>query len=163
MSFTSELTAIGGHVFEAPDIRAARDYIEKLISSRPGPAIAAQRSTVERLGLRGIEFHGERSIAEAGIGITQADYGLDDTGTLVVFSESGEGRSLSLLPPLHIAVLEKWRIVGGLDALFAREPDFALRSSAMILITGPSRTADIEKTLTVGVHGPGELHVVILP
>jgi L-lactate dehydrogenase complex protein LldG len=59
-------------------------------------------------------------------------------------------------------VIEEAQILAGLDELMEREPRFPERSSAMIFITGPSRTADIERTLTVGVHGPGELHVVVL-
>ena len=162
MNFTEELTAVGGKVFTAPDVAAARDYIERLVAEKGGPVLAARRPAVEKLGLRGVEWHGDRPLAEARIGVTQADYALADTGTLVVFSSAGEGRALSLLPPIHVAVLEESRILAGLDELLAHEPDFPSRSSAMIFITGPSRTADIEKTLTVGVHGPGELHVVLL-
>src|ERR1039458_7040745 len=53
--------------------------------------------------------------SEVQLGITQADYALADTGTLVVFSEAGEGRTLSLLPPVHVAVVEESRILAGLD------------------------------------------------
>jgi L-lactate dehydrogenase complex protein LldG len=163
VSFAQEFQALGGKLFEAADDAAARDYIERLVQERGGPAIAARRPAVERLGLRGIAWYaGRQDLASANIGITQADYALANTGTLVVFSESGEGRALSLLPPVHVAVLERSRILASLDELLEREPDFPARSSAMVLITGPSRTADIERTLTVGVHGPGELHVVLL-
>jgi L-lactate dehydrogenase complex protein LldG len=158
--FSAELTAIGGHVFIAPDVAQARDYIEKLMLKHGGPGRAATRPAVKRLGLPPMTFDGP--LSDVQIGITQADYALADTGTLVVFSEAGEGRTLSLLPPVHIAVLEESRILAGLDELMEREPTFPERSSAMIFITGPSRTADIERTLTVGVHGPGELHVVVL-
>ena len=163
MSFAAELMALGGKVFTASDATTARDYIERLIGERGGPALAARRPAVERLGLRGVQWQGDRPPAEAAIGITQADYALADTGTLVLFASPGEGRALSLLPPIHVAVLEASRILPGLNELLAREPNFPERSSAMIFITGPSRTADIESTLSVGVHGPGELHVVVLP
>jgi L-lactate dehydrogenase complex protein LldG len=158
--FSAELTAIGGHVFIAPDVTQAREYIEKLMLERGGPARAAARPAVARLDLPPITT--AEKLSDVRIGITQADYALADTGTLVVFSEAGEGRTLSLLPPVHVAVIEESQILAGLDELMEREPRFPERSSAMIFITGPSRTADIERTLTVGVHGPGELHVVVL-
>ena len=69
---------------------------------------------------------------------------------------------ISLLPPLHIAVVPRDRILTGLDELFSLVPQPAELTSAMVLITGPSRTADIEQYLVRGVHGPGELHVVVV-
>ena len=86
---------------------------------------------------------------------------LADTGTLVVMS-SAEPRLASLLPPVHIAVIESSRILSGLDELLTKVPLPADSSASMVLITGPSRTADIEQILVRGVHGPGELHVVIV-
>jgi len=157
--FTAELSALGGHV-TTTDAAGGRTYIEKLIAERGGPARAARRAAVTRLGLSAETFDG--LLSDVQIGITQADYALADTGTLVVFSEPGEGRALSLLVPIHVAILEESRILASLDELIEREPNFPERSSAMLFITGPSRTADIERTLTVGVHGPGELHVLIL-
>jgi len=159
--FNRELTALGGHVFEAADVASARTYIEKLVSERGGGARVAKRPAVTRLQLENVDSG--CALSDIKIGITQADYALADTGTLVMFAEAGEGRALSLLPPIHIAVLEESRILAGLDELMEREPNFPARASAMVFTTGPSRTADIERTLTVGVHGPGELHVVIVP
>ena len=95
-------------------------------------------------------------------GITSADYLLADTGTLVLLSTSDEARTISLLPPAHIAVAPVDRILTGLDELFTVLPHPAQRSSSMVLITGPSRTGDIEMTLVRGVHGPGELIVVLV-
>lgn len=95
-------------------------------------------------------------------GITSADYALADTGTLVLFSSPEEARLISLLPPAHIAVVPVDRVLTGLDELFDKAPLPAERSSSMVLITGPSRTADIEQILVRGVHGPGELDVVLV-
>ena len=100
--------------------------------------------------------------ASAAAGITEADYGLADTGSLVVFASATEARLLSLLPPAHIAVLRKERLLAGLDELFLKHPAPLADSSSLVLITGPSRTADIELILVRGVHGPGELHVVLV-
>lgn len=100
--------------------------------------------------------------ATAGVGITSADYALADTGTLVLISSAQEARMISLLPPAHIAVVPRERILTGLDESFSLIPEPAERTSSMVLITGPSRTADIEQILVRGVHGPGEFHVVIV-
>lgn len=100
--------------------------------------------------------------ATAGAGITSADYALADTGTLVMLSSLEEARLISLLPPVHIAVVPKEHVLSGLDELFTILPNPAARTSSMVLITGPSRTADIEQILVRGVHGPGEIHVVVV-
>ncbi len=100
--------------------------------------------------------------AAANIGITSADYALADTGTLVMLSSPHEARLISLLPPAHIAVVPRDRILTGLDELFTILPNPAAASSSMVLITGPSRTADIEQILVRGVHGPGQITVVIV-
>ena len=100
--------------------------------------------------------------AWADVGITGADYALADTGTLVMLSSAQEARLISLLPPAHIAVVPRERLLTGLDELFTILPKPADVSSSMVIITGPSRTADIEQFLVRGVHGPGTIHVVLV-
>ena len=96
------------------------------------------------------------------MGITSAPFALASTGTLVMLSNDEEQRLVSLLPPAHIAVIPASRILVNLDELFVRMPFPADITSALVFITGPSRTADIEQILVRGVHGPGEVHVVIV-
>ena len=100
--------------------------------------------------------------ASSDIGITSADYALADTGSLVMISSQKEARLVSLLPPIHVAVIPAGNILTGLDQLLTEVPMPAEQTSAMVLITGPSRTADIEQILVRGVHGPGEIHAVIV-
>ncbi len=100
--------------------------------------------------------------ATVDVGITSADYALADTGSLVMIASPQEARMISLLPPAHIAVVPRARILTGLDELFSLLPHPADTSSSMVLITGPSRTADIEQILVRGVHGPGLLTVVVV-
>ena len=100
--------------------------------------------------------------AQADFGITCADFALADTGTLVILSSPQEARLISLLPPAHIAVVPRERILTGLDELLSVLPAPAEQSSSMVFITGPSRTADIEQVLVRGVHGPGTVHVVVV-
>jgi L-lactate dehydrogenase complex protein LldG len=100
-------------------------------------------------------------IIRSDVGVTGADYGLADTGTLVMLACT-DPRLVSLLPPGHIAVLQANRMLSTLDELLQLLPKPADQTASMVLITGPSRTADIEQILVRGVHGPGELHVVII-
>jgi L-lactate dehydrogenase complex protein LldG len=100
--------------------------------------------------------------ATANIGITSADYALATTGTFVMLASPSEARLISLLPPIHIGIIPRSRILANLDELLAILPLPAEQTSSMVLITGPSRTADIEQILVRGVHGPGEIHAVIV-
>jgi L-lactate dehydrogenase complex protein LldG len=96
------------------------------------------------------------------VGLTGAVAGLADTGSLAVISGPGRGRMASLLPPAHIAVLRAAQIVPSLTHFLASRPDAADAGSNLVFITGPSRTGDIEMTLSRGVHGPGVVHVVVI-
>lgn len=95
------------------------------------------------------------------VGLTGAEAGLADTGSLALVSGPGRSRLASLLPPVHIALLPLARLYPSLAAFLAAQPDAVAAGSNLVLITGPSRTADIEMTLTIGVHGPAEVHAII--
>jgi L-lactate dehydrogenase complex protein LldG len=97
----------------------------------------------------------------AGAGLTGARGGLADTGTIVVASGAGRARLAWLLPPVHIALLPTSRIYPTLAAFLVHATALG-SSSHLALVTGPSRTADIELTLTRGVHGPKELQIVLV-
>jgi L-lactate dehydrogenase complex protein LldG len=97
------------------------------------------------------------------LGLTGADAGLAESGSIVLTSGPGRGRLASLMVPVHIAVLRRDRMVFALSDLFRLRPDLAsMPGSNLVCITGPSRTADIEMTLSRGVHGPREIHVILL-
>jgi len=106
--------------------------------------------------------------AAADLGVTAADVAIAETGTLVVVSGAGRPRSTSLLPACHVAVFDREALVESLLQMGlvleawheGAEPSW--RGAAINFITGPSRTADIELTLTRGVHGPREVHAVFV-
>jgi L-lactate dehydrogenase complex protein LldG len=106
-------------------------------------------------------------LARAEIGLSGVDYAIAETGTLALSALPGQMRGVSLLPPVHVAVASSEQIVATLadclTLLQAEGPSLSERlSSCVSFITGPSRTGDIELSLTIGVHGPGEVHLVIL-
>ena len=112
-----------------------------------------------------------RRLAESGLGITGADYAVAETGSVIVLPRQGLSRLVSVVPPVHVAIVRPQDVVGTLDDLFAlRRLEFHLNAagaaadmgSYLNFITGPSRTADIEQTIVVGVHGPRAVHMVLL-
>lgn len=103
-------------------------------------------------------------LAHVPVGITGAEAGLADTGTLVLRSGPGRSSLASVLPAVHVALLDGRRVYPDMQGYFDSLPDAARHigeSSNVVFISGPSRTADIEQRLTLGVHGPGELIVVV--
>ena len=102
---------------------------------------------------------------EVDAGITGGDYLIAETGTLVVHPGSGVARLASLAPPIHIAVVHTNQVLPSLDELFLLEHvEIATgnRASGMNLISGPSRTGDIEAQIVYGIHGPIETHIILV-
>jgi L-lactate dehydrogenase complex protein LldG len=109
----------------------------------------------------GVRLEVTRALAAtAKVGISQVDLAVADTGTLVVASAAVEQRLASTLPMAHIAIIASSQIVPDLPAVLARLPPGD--HPYFTLITGPSRTADIERVLTIGVHGPERLYIVFV-
>jgi L-lactate dehydrogenase complex protein LldG len=111
--------------------------------------------------LPGVHFDVTREIsAAARIGISQLDWAIANTGTLVQDATVVESRLVSTLPLIHIALIATDRIVPDLAAVLKKvQPQ---KANYISFITGPSRTADIERVLTIGVHGPEKLIIVFL-
>jgi L-lactate dehydrogenase complex protein LldG len=108
-----------------------------------------------------------RRVIEAYIGITAADFCMADTATLVMRTRPGQARSVSLVPAIHIAVIELNRIIADLKELYALlkwdpQESKAGLTNCMTFISGPSKTADIEATMVHGAHGPREVHVYVI-
>lgn len=102
------------------------------------------------------------ALGGVGLGLTGVDAALADTGALVLSAGPGRGRLASLLPPVHVAIVPVDRLVPSLGALFDARPGLLVESSNVVAVAGPSRTADIEMTLTHGVHGPKHVYAVLV-
>ena len=172
--FRERLESVGGRcdVVKGEDeaARALSAVLAGLQSKNAAKRIALSDAPfVSRLA-RGIDAD-EISVCPAAadlfnydVGITSAQAAIAETGTLVLEAETERHRLVSLLPPVHIAIVYArdivWTIGEALNQLRGNDPK--QMSRAITFITGPSRTADIELTLTVGVHGPKELHVIVI-
>ncbi len=106
-----------------------------------------------------------QEVFKTDVGITGGDYVIAETGTLVIHPKKGVSRLISLAPPVHIAVVKRGQVLPSLDELFLLEHvdiHSGRRHAAMNLISGPSRTGDIEATIVHGIHGPVETHIVLV-
>ncbi len=182
--FTEACTAAGGRVHVVADGPAAVAKVLELVQALGArKALVGRGPVVDGLGLAdrlraaGLEAVAVDSLAAADcrpsffgadVGVSGVDALLAETGSIVVQTRPAEPRSLSLLPPVHIAVAGRGQLLADLFDLFATfpsvngEPGGLLLPSCVVLITGPSKTGDIELRLVTGVHGPGEVHVVLI-
>ena len=187
MEKLASLAQLGGwNVYRAPGYEEAIGHIASLASSLGVESLVRTDQPIfesfpvdtalESLGLtvttvaqgegRSRESLRERIIA-AGMGLTGADYAVAETGSVVIVPRKGLSRLVSLVPPVHLALVRTKDVVETLDHLFLlRRLEYHRQGgdmgSYLNFITGPSRTADIEQTLVVGVHGPKEAHLVLL-
>lgn len=173
--FIAEAERVRAQVHRAPNALAALEVLRALLVS-----ISARRATMwdeAHLPVQGVEailaelgierLQGDNeTVAQADVGITGADCALATTGTLVLSSGPGRPRMASLLPPVHIALLTEDRILPRLEHYIAAQRAQRLSvfrsSSAVTLISGVSRTSDIEMHPVFGVHGPIALHIVLI-
>jgi L-lactate dehydrogenase complex protein LldG len=128
--------------------------------SRVRSTVLAFGRQKSRSDLRGLAW-------TADLGISGVDYVIANTASCVILPRKGIARLTSLAPPVFVALVEADQIVESIDDLLAIRRWEFLRTRgrlplSMTLISGPSRTADIEFTLTTGVHGPGEVHLIII-
>lgn len=172
--FGENLESVGGHCIlarnEADVIEALNGIISTLQDSPlRGRRIALSNAPLlERLMAR-IEVEvDEIAVAPSAaelfgydVGISTAQAAIAETGTLMLDSEAERHRLVSLVPPVHIAIVEASNICLTLGEALAAAQQGSEVSPTLTFITGPSRTADIELTLAIGVHGPQELFVII--
>jgi L-lactate utilization protein LutC len=110
-----------------------------------------------------LEAPTQSELFDCDMGITTAQWAIAETGTLVLESERERHRLTSLVPPIHVAIIQASGIRRTMSDILEliKNPEVGL-SRTVTFITGPSRTSDIELTLAIGVHGPGELHVIVI-
>ncbi len=148
----------------APAIHVTREQVAELLSKRTGQELPAEVEPLVRVARELLRD----DFVNADIGVSGANIAIADTGTLVIVSNEGNGRLVTTLPPVHIAILGVEKIVQSLDdatdilKVLPRSGTGQKITSYVSYMTGPSRTADIELTLATGVHGPGEVHVILL-
>jgi L-lactate dehydrogenase complex protein LldG len=187
LRFAAEVDAVGGQSYLVSDAAGVHAALSRLVEeSGATSALCWQHELLDRVGLaeflktRGIARHGYASLASmpsdqqrqvmlgCEIGITSCDLAIAETGTLVMCSRPGQERVASLLPPYYVTIVERRQIVADLvDAVAALEGSgFGVQGSGLpsnvTLITGPSKTGDIELQLTTGVHGPGRWRVIVI-
>lgn len=176
----TEVDAVGGHAFRATDDEAARIHLRELLTTyQCRMALCWEHPLLERLQLPELlaEQHAQHlsyaglsalpaarrreQMLAADVCISSVSFAVAETGTAVVCSGPGQERSGSLLAPVHIAVVERSQVLPDLFDLFDRLAADEMPSNVS-LITGPSKSGDIELQLTTGVHGPGKWHVVVI-
>ncbi|PON14321.1 hypothetical protein C2W62_29705 [Candidatus Entotheonella serta] len=188
-----ELRAVGGQVVRVELVAEATQYVTRLAREYEADLVVRWENNLlemlevdDALQQQGVDVevaappHDDPAaladqrqnlrelLARADIGLSGADYVIAETGTLALSTLPGQMRGVSLLPPVHVAVVNHSQIVGTMADCLAMLQDEGRAdlperlTSCVSFITGPSRTGDIELSLMVGVHGPGELHLVIL-
>jgi L-lactate dehydrogenase complex protein LldG len=164
--FVEQLASVGGearrvHTYEVADAVAeiSEGCRTAVVAAGVAPLLARVEEGLRRSQCRPVAPERD-AVANADLGITTAELGVASTGSVLVPMGPEAHRSISLLPPTHLVLLPEERLVPGFEELFARMPELANAASQTVLITGPSRTSDIERQLVWGVHGP--IRVVVL-
>jgi L-lactate dehydrogenase complex protein LldG len=179
--FQRHLTNLGGEVFYAQDVAQAAEMIaaraeaaNNTVIVPPVPASPASTSTLwqqvvpflHERGIAIIEASDPRSIADAPLGLSDADLAIAETGSVLLAENALAARIVSMLTLTHIVLVPERRIVPMLDDAGARLRELTQagpdQRHYLSFVTGPSRTSDIERVLTIGVQGPKSLCVIVV-
>jgi len=168
--FAERLKQLHGELINVRDEAGAGEALEQLLGNFPDQSCLAyppelmEKLTVSNPGLMN-RFTGDFNLdldspafAQFSAGITNADFLVARSGSIILTAATAGGRRLSVLPPVHIVIAYAGQIVPSLDSAINKLPD----SSYITIITGPSRTSDIEKKLVLGAHGPKRLAVILI-
>ena len=188
--FEQEWEKVAGVAYSVASMNELESVFQKILMTAESQAVAlsgnpilAELHIAERLAAlnkfvtswgEGSGVAGTHSLADftkasfaAGVGITGVDFVLAESGTLVLSSATERVQVASLAPPIHIALYRRSQLVGSLDEVLAKlhiskSPQLPSASRSVVFITGTSRTADIEQILIRGVHGPREVHAILV-
>jgi L-lactate dehydrogenase complex protein LldG len=173
-TFKLHAEAVSAEVHRFPHKTGALDFIVQYLQSSgvadspqscavwaDGPFLSSLDKNQLAERVPGLSFDVTRERAAASkVGISQLDWAMADTGSLIQDAAAVEKRLVSTLPNIHIAVIETSRLLPDMPAVFSKIcPE---QTNYISFITGPSRTADIERVLTIGVHGPEKLIIVFV-
>jgi L-lactate dehydrogenase complex protein LldG len=169
--FCTSLEAVSGHYVVVRDEVQAAAAVQRLIEQQHVRGVAVSDSPLVQQVMRGVS-HGGRLLEAAtpaelfdcDAGITSAQWAIAETGTLVLESAKERHRLASLVPLVHIAIIDGSCIRKTMAEVrrAINENGGDSLSRTVTFITGPSRTSDIELTLAIGVHGPAQLHVIVI-
>ena len=174
--FVEELEALGGHGKRVATLEEARDHVVSVVKDRGAKLLVrwdvAELEDLEvdaPLGKAGVEVAVWRDLADfrdvagrADVGLSTAAWAIAETGTLVLEGGPGMGRTVTLLPPTYVAVVPAGRMLRTVPEAVEKYASSGGLPANVCFHTGPSRSGDIEMTLFVGMHGPGDVHVVLV-
>ena len=172
-SFKEKAEAVSAHVCILEDMKEALSYFSKQILEKGLINIAVPDLSEEELSILKdcLKDNNIQLIKESlkdksdclNAGLTKAKYGIAKTGTLLIHSDKEDIRIASMMPDIHFALLNAEDIVMETKEISEElKKMFSLKNNYTAFITGPSRTADIERVLALGAHGPVELYIMIL-
>lgn len=154
--FKQSVEAVDGHCV----LVKTEEEVTRILNNFGGRIAISDAPVLERL-VDGVIAPNSDEVFAFDVGITTAQAGIAETGTLVLDSSRERNRLVSLVPPVHIAIVDASSIFQTLGEALAFIHQDGNPSPAVTFVTGPSRTADIELTLTIGVHGPQQLYVIV--
>lgn len=163
-SFRNELAELKGELFLEKDHGALIEKLSDLIRERQWKQIVCSDECIfQNLSEKGIPLTTPNDdLTEIEVGISGCESLIALTGSVLVSSRSGAGRKMNVFPPVHVVIARRSQLVETIGEGFKLiENHYPEIPSQITLISGPSRTADIEKTLVMGAHGPKELIVFI--
>jgi L-lactate dehydrogenase complex protein LldG len=156
---------------DAPDEASALAILKEIAQAEAWKKVATHQSELTDKGVRALglpvlltdQGYDKHEMETCDAGITECDVLVAQTGSLIVTSRSSGGRALSVLPPHHVVLARREQLVRDLSAAFALiQQKYGTDYPSMIsLVTGPSRTGDIERILVLGAHGPKKLTVIV--